>query len=221
MTDLYWLALIKFSFNVIIPDKINDGENVMTRENYTFFWRSSSPFSQWHPSVFSVHGVTFVSAEQFMMYAKAKLHNDHLVASKIISVNNSGVPAKLISGDLTPNQIISDQHLRKGWDALQHRIKRLGRDVSGFNENLWKSKRKSYVIRGSMEKFTQNPVLKDCLLATNQTILVEASEFDKIWGCGLSESDNRILDQSKWLGLNLLGDVLMIVRSNISSIKSA
>lgn len=40
-------------------------------EIFTFFFGSASPFSQWHPSVFTVDGVEFCCAEQFMMYRKA------------------------------------------------------------------------------------------------------------------------------------------------------
>ena len=38
---------------------------------YTFFWRSESPFSQWHPSGFEVDGVKYNCAEQYMMHQKA------------------------------------------------------------------------------------------------------------------------------------------------------
>lgn len=40
-------------------------------EKFTFFFRSESPFSQWHPSEFKVDGVHFNCCEQFMMYQKA------------------------------------------------------------------------------------------------------------------------------------------------------
>jgi len=40
-------------------------------EGYTLFWRSQSPFSQWHPAQFTVDGITYNCAEQFMMYQKA------------------------------------------------------------------------------------------------------------------------------------------------------
>ena len=41
------------------------------KERFTFFFRSASPFSQWHPAEFEVNGVLFNCAEQFMMYQKA------------------------------------------------------------------------------------------------------------------------------------------------------
>lgn len=55
----------------------------------------------------------------------------------------------------------------------------------------------------------------DALVATGTTELVEASPFDKVWGVGLSADDPLIHDKRNWLGLNLLGKVLMQVRDKI------
>ena len=40
-------------------------------EKFFFFWKSKSPFSQWHKAEFVVDGVEFNCAEQYMMYRKA------------------------------------------------------------------------------------------------------------------------------------------------------
>ena len=40
-------------------------------EKFFFFWRSKSPFSQWHEAEFVVDDVEFNCAEQYMMYRKA------------------------------------------------------------------------------------------------------------------------------------------------------
>ena len=61
-------------------------------------------------------------------------------------------------------------------------------------------------------KFSQNEIFKQKLLETGNRILVEASPVDKIWGVGLDENDENILDESKWKGQNLLGKALMEVR---------
>ena len=42
------------------------------RDNYEYFWKSHSPFSQWHRSEFVVDGKTYNCAEQYMMYHKAR-----------------------------------------------------------------------------------------------------------------------------------------------------
>ena len=43
------------------------GEN----KEFTFFWKTQSPFSQWHTAPFTVDGTDFTCAEQFMMHQKA------------------------------------------------------------------------------------------------------------------------------------------------------
>jgi hypothetical protein len=40
-------------------------------EDFVFFWREGSPFSQWHPAKFKVDDLEFNCAEQYMMYSKA------------------------------------------------------------------------------------------------------------------------------------------------------
>ena len=66
-----------------------------------------------------------------------------------------------------------------------------------------------------MAKFDQNDNLKKLLLATGTKTLVEASPYDRIYGVGLAQTDDNILDETKWKGQNLLGQTLGIVRSII------
>lgn len=42
--------------------------------------------------------------------------------------------------------------------------------------------------------------------------LVEGSPFDKIWGVGIADNDDRILNEANWRGKNLLGKALEEVR---------
>ncbi len=69
------------------------------------------------------------------------------------------------------------------------------------------------VYNGLPEKFRQNEELKKMLLSTEQNVLAECAVQDKIWGIGLSMTDERRLDMSKWKGQNLLGFALMQVRN--------
>lgn len=201
------------------------------KENFTFFWHAPSPFSQWHPSIFEVKGIKFSSAEQFMMYCKAKLFKDETVAQKILDMNNSehiyktsdGVEThreptvlnKFFHGQITKAEIFKNPDLSKEWGALQKEIKDLGREVKGYHDPTWKKHRVSYVAKGSYEKFTQNPDIEDILLNTGETIMVEASPYDQIWGIGLKETHRAALSPSKWRGSNLLGMILTNLRSKL------
>ena len=42
-----------------------------SEEGYTFFWRSQSPFSQWHRAHFNIDSIAYNCAEQYMMHQKA------------------------------------------------------------------------------------------------------------------------------------------------------
>ena len=91
-------------------------------------------------------------------------------------------------------------------------FKNLGKLVKNYDDTIWNLHKDRIVIEGNYAKFSQNPALKDFLLSTGDKILVEASPLDKIWGIGLEESDDRVLDPAQWQGENHLGFALMTVR---------
>lgn len=72
------------------------------------------------------------------------------------------------------------------------------------------------VVEGSILKFEQNKELKQKLMDTGESVLVEASPRDKIWGIGLGEKKAKLTARSKegW-GLNLLGVALMKARNEM------
>jgi hypothetical protein len=140
------------------------------------------PFSQWHLSEIKIAGKTFNCCEQFMMWSKAMLFGDVHSANKILRAQN-------------PKE-----------------QKAIGRNITEFNEAVWKSFRGGVVYTANYAKFTQHAKLKSRLLATRGTVLVEASPHDRIWGIGLAEDDPRAKHRKEWRGLNLLGWTLTRVR---------
>ena len=146
----------------------------------------ASCLSQWYPAPFTVNGVTYPSAEHFMMAAKARLFADTDTEARILAA-------------LTPA------------DA-----ERLGRQVAGFNDKTWVRHRSDAVFLGNVAKFHQNPRLGEFLAATGSRVLVEASPYDRIWGIGLRASDPRATDPAAWPGLNLLGFALAQVRAHLA-----
>ncbi|KAJ8305786.1 hypothetical protein KUTeg_016331 [Tegillarca granosa] len=52
--------------NEVEEDYSND-----KKEDFELFWRIQSPFSQFHPAKFEVHGLWYNCAEQFFMHQKA------------------------------------------------------------------------------------------------------------------------------------------------------
>jgi ribA/ribD-fused uncharacterized protein len=92
------------------------------------------------------------------------------------------------------------------------RAKELGREVKGFNREEWDKVCFKYMVDVNIDKFVQNEKLRKILESTGDKTIVEASPTDSIWGIGLHWSDDRVLDESKWQGKNLLGKALMEVR---------
>lgn len=154
-------------------------------ERFTFFYRTQSPFSQWHPASFIVDGIRFNCTEQYMMYRKALLFQDQEAGRRILQAQQ-------------PRE-----------------QKELGRQVRNFDKKRWEEHCKSFVYDGNKAKFTQNAQLLSKLLETRGTTLVEASPTDRIWGVGLLEDDPRIRNRRTWRGTNWLGEILTQLREDI------
>jgi ribA/ribD-fused uncharacterized protein len=65
-----------------------------------------------------------------------------------------------------------------------------------------------------MAKFTQNKHIKKVLLNTTG-LFVEAAPNDQTWGIGLDAKDAMRTPKSEWKGLNLLGNIVTLVRDDI------
>ena len=61
---------------------------IVTHNNqkYYLFW--DGILSNWHPSVFTIHGITYTCAEQCFMYNKARYFDDMESAQKIINADH-------------------------------------------------------------------------------------------------------------------------------------
>ncbi|MEU7482055.1 NADAR family protein [Lentzea sp. NPDC042327] len=162
---------------------------------YLFFWGHQPErdgtigrgcLSQWWPCSFVVDGQRFASAEHYMMWRKALLFGDSGVATRVLQAAS---PAE---------------------------AKALGRVVTGFSDDEWVATRMEIVVTGNLAKFSQDPALSAYLLGTGTRVLVEASPLDRVWGIGLAADDPRAADPSSWRGLNLLGEALMEVRTQLA-----
>lgn len=198
------------------PAKVAAVEENKPKE-YTFFFHLTSPFSNFHPSKFEYKDLTFISNEQFMMYSKAKTFKDEVTAQKIIDMNNQPLIKDFIEGKYSREDIVKDKVLADQWNKLMMRTKSLGKDVTPYDDTVWSNRRAKVVLFGARLKFSQNEDLKQILLATGDTYMVEASRYDKIWGIGLSADDARKIPEHKWPGLNLLGKDLDIVKAEFKA----
>lgn len=141
--------------------------------------------SQWYAAPFEVDGITYPTAEHWLMHQKALAFGDSKSANRVLQSPN---PAH---------------------------AKSVGRAATGYDDAFWSSIRRSVATYGNLAKFTQHPALGRILLSTGDAVLVEASPRDRVWGVGLAFGDPRLSDPEQWRGLNLLGQALMAVRDEL------
>lgn len=186
---------------------------------YHFFWQLDSVFSNFHPAKIEYKGYVFISSEQFMIFSKAKQFKDEITANEILKLNKThAIAPQFLANQLTSEQIVNDLVYADQWNKLMMHIKHLGRKVKNYDDSVWCKKRFNIVKFGLTLKFSQNPKLKEQLLAVGSKKLVEASPYDKIWGIGLSYEDAKNVPENKWPGLNLLGKVLDEVKEELSAL---
>lgn len=158
---------------------------------FRFFWGHTGAgvgdwvLSQWWEAPFTVDGTTYRTAEHWMMAEKARVFGDDAAVPAILAARSPGA------------------------------AKALGRKVTGFDGAVWEQVRSAIVRAGNIEKFGQNPPLRDWLLATGDTVLVEASPRDRIWGIGMAASNPDAGRVAAWRGENLLGFALMEAREHL------
>ena len=85
-------------------------------------------------------------------------------------------------------------------------------EISNFDNSDWREHAGRVCEKGIRAKFEQNQPLLHLLLATGSKTLVECA-YDKLRGCGIPLRDDHYLDSAKGVGDNLLGNILMSVRS--------
>lgn len=163
---------------------------------YLLFWGhrperdgsvGAGSLSQWWQAEFTVDGVTYTSAEHWMMAGKARMFGDEEMLSKVLAAR-------------TPAE-----------------AKKLGRLVRGFDDQRWAAERFELVVAGNVAKFGQDEALRNYLTGTANRVLVEASPLDRVWGIGLAADNERAVRPAEWRGLNLLGFALMEARARLSA----
>lgn len=174
----------------MVCDSFKKKENL----KFIYFWGqrrnegeiTKACLSQWYNSDFTVDGIVYNCAEQFMMAEKARLFGDRETLAEILETSE------------------------------QFRIKYLGKQIKNFDEEIWLKERYKIVVKGNMAKFSQNEEIKEFLLNTGYKVIVQASPYDTVWGIGLSEDEIiKSNDPTKWKGQNLLGFALMEVRDEL------
>lgn len=163
-------------------------EDLTPFDGFVLFWKPTQVngyLGNWFDAPFDLNGIHFPTSEHYMMYEKAMLMGDDITANDIVHATDPKI------------------------------VKALGREVNPWNETLWINNRCRIMFEACMAKFRAHPDIRASLIATGNTILVEASPLDKIWGIGMGANNPDAKVPIKWRGLNLLGRVLMKVRQDL------
>lgn len=186
-------------------------------QKINFFWGMSSPYSNFHPSLFVTYSfyekkdILFVCSEQAFMYYKAAFFNDKEMMQKILNPGDNSLLTEFAKGNVTREQILKDKSLSYQWVGEINKIKKLGRQVKNYS-NSWDNIRFSVMKNILVNKFKTFEMYHYIL---EKGKFVEASPYDKIWGIGLSEIDAKDIPEQKWPGQNLLGKCLEEVRETL------
>ena len=144
--------------------------------------------SNFYPSKFIENDIEYNCSEQYFMKKKQEMFDP----TNIILANN-------ILNNTNPKE-----------------IKKYGRQVKNYNDDVWNNERYEIMKNGLRLKFSQNPDLKQSLLATGNKNLYEASPYDNIWGTGFNANETlEKINNNKQneLGQNLLGRALEEIRN--------
>jgi len=146
-----------------------------------------SCLSQWFPRPFEHEGVTYPTAEHFMMAGKARVFGDDEALAEVLATK-------------TPDE-----------------VKQIGRRVKDYDDAVWSAARFDIVVQGNLAKFGNkgNEDLRAFLLQTEGLVLVEAAFYDQIWGIGMRSTNADAKMPELWQGENLLGFALMEVRERL------
>jgi ribA/ribD-fused uncharacterized protein len=136
-----------------------------------------------------IDSVKYSCVEQYMMSMKARLFGDRVTLTKIMAT------------------------------VIPKVQKQLGREVKGFNQDIWSDVAYEVVLRATVEKYRQNPKLMILLQKSGDLEFVEASPEDTIWGIGLGPDNPDALDKTKWKGQNLLGKAITQARDIIEELE--
>lgn len=144
-------------------------------------------FSNFYETVFKLDDIEYKSAEHAFQAIKAKTFGDDEMFGKILKAKSA------------------------------QSAKSFGKKVKEFKEDVWTGKKEEVMRNILRAKFTQNLELRKKLLDTEDKILANADARDKYWGIGTSASTTIAKDPKKWKGENILGKLLMEIRSELKA----
>jgi len=116
-------------------------------------------------------------------------------------------------GDFESARKLQDEKLKPGL------AKRIGRQISPWNQALWDEIRPVVAHSVVSQKFRADETLRQQLLSTGERSIAEAAPADRIWGLGVKRTATMAQDPARWPeNRNLLGKTLENVRVELGGL---
>ena len=94
--------------------------------------------------------------------------------------------------------------------------KQLARIIKNYDNHKWNEVAESKCYKGILEKFNQNLTLNKVLQNTGNKTIAESC-YDRIWGTGVPLHSPNALNTDRWIGENIMGKILAIVRETLQN----
>ena len=171
------------------------------KEQFELFYSNNTIYSNFYPATFTDPQLKFPCGSVY--------HNSQEFSFVHVEQYMHACKALLFKDDETLDRILS------ATDPME--TKKLGREVAGFEDDVWCSVARDIVTRGCWLKFSQNEVLWQQMERTEGRTFVECAPRDRRWGIGLGTKNPLCVNRNKWRGLNWLGECLDATRAHIKA----
>ncbi len=174
-----------------IPKDIDIAKGAWKSSDEVFAYFSvRTVFSNFRWAPITINGVLFENNEKYITFRKAELAKDEASIVSILECDNP------------------------------YQIKRLGKKITGHNEEDWLKVIPDVAYHVNKVKFTTHPDMAALLIRTHPKRLCEATE-EEPWGCGLHLGHKDILNPAKWKrNPGVMGTVLMRIRDELMAISN-
>ena len=153
------------------------------------FFTRRNPFSNHYPCRLVIGGVDWETPEKYYYVNLAHRRQKNELAVDLFAHRDPGDIKRMCRERLRDEQGVDyGNQLALAYDLL-------------FTANFY--------------KYMQNDDLRDMLYSTIGCRLVEANPHDKTWGAGFGTGRWELRDPEEWIGHNLFGDMLNILRESL------
>ena len=163
--------------------------NVFTRtkNGVMGFYGKGSFLSNFYRCNFSENGISYNCVEQYYCYHKAKAAGNPALAQRVLL-----------------SEYPSD-------------MKSLTNNLRGLNTQTWGEQGPEILLRGLRLKFSTSNRLYHMLKNTKDLTLAECNPHDTFYGTGVSMHDDSVFLNPKAKGTNVMGELLMQLRHEMSN----